>query len=414
MFERLANWRWQTSDGFAPGLFSWFHILWLIICIALCIFSVFLAKKNKDSKKIDLFILIVTSILTITEILKQCMLHIGYYHYFRLDIVPFAFCSTPIYIGFVGALVKAKIKDACYKFLAFYGIVGGICVMIYPKSVLETYFVFMTLHSMFWHTLLIVMAIFLIVSKDYGSDFKKELLPPLWIFLGFVAIAICLNEALYYNVLKKNEDGIANCTVEAFPGAYTAYNLGSKNNTKLVCYKDDKFVLTTNYYESISNFTLTFKSEDEINKYNLYCVSDKKYYLDAVDSNLQFVENPINYWELMWLNDYAVLTINVDGINYFISYDVNENLTLIPYSEYEKNRYPEITFIIAKMERNGDSANYFFISSHYPSTIPGLDFVQKYVPYPIFVITYIISFFVVSSLVWSVCHFVRKRNHSIN
>ncbi len=229
MFDKLANWRWKTDNGFAPGILSWFHILWLIICIVLCILFANLAKKNKSDKQVDLFILIVTSILTFSEVIKQCMLHLGYYHYFRLDIVPFAFCSIPIYIGFIGSLAKAKkIKDACYKFLAFYGIVGGISVMLYPKSVLETYFVYMALHSMFWHTMLVVISVFLIVSKGYGKNFKDELLPPLTIFLSCVVVAITLNEVLYYSVLKKNEEEIGNYSVESFPGSYTSYNLGSK------------------------------------------------------------------------------------------------------------------------------------------------------------------------------------------
>lgn len=409
MFEKLANWKWQTGDGFAPGIFSWFHILWLIICIALCIVFAIIAKKIKDEKKIDLVILIVTSVLTCSEIIKQCMLHIGYYHYFRLDIIPFAFCSIPIYVGFVGSLVKAgKVKDACYKFLAFYGIVGGISVMIYPTSVLETYFVYMALHSMFWHTLLVVISVFLIVSKGYGRSFKDELLPPLTIFLSCVVVAIALNETLYYSVLKKNEDGIANCTVENYPGSYTNYNLGTKSDSKMVSYKDNKFILTTNYNESIKNFVLEFKSEEETDIYYLYFEDDQKHYVDVVDGTLQIVDVPINYWELMWLDDGAVLTINVESTNYFISYNEDETLTLLPYSNYEENSNKEIVFVIATMDRYGDSANYFFISSHYPTPIPVLSIIQKHVPYPVFVLTYIISFFGISSLVWCICHLVRK------
>jgi hypothetical protein len=84
----------------------------------------------------------------------------------------------------------------CYRFLAFFGIIGGIAVMAVPTAVLYTYFVSISIHSMVWHAILIAMGAFLIVSRGYGRNFK-ELLAPFIMYLGCIVTAIIGNILVY-------------------------------------------------------------------------------------------------------------------------------------------------------------------------------------------------------------------------
>ena len=84
------------------------------------------------------------------------------------------------------------------SFLAFYGIIGGLAVMLVPNAVLYTCFVPMSIHAMLWHTVLVVMGVYLIVSRGYGKKIRKMLTSSA-IFTGFVVLAI-IGNVLVYNL----------------------------------------------------------------------------------------------------------------------------------------------------------------------------------------------------------------------
>ena len=65
-------------------------------------------------------------------------------------------------------------------------------------------------------------------------------------------------------------------------------------------------------------------------------------------------------------------------------------------------------FIDLQIEHSGDYANFFFVSNHDETNIPGLDIIQKHAPYPVFVTSYLLSVFVISSLVFYFVKFVRR------
>ncbi|MBO5649762.1 MAG: hypothetical protein J6S76_07605, partial [Clostridia bacterium] len=61
---------------------------------------------------------------------------------------------------------------------------------------LYTYFVPMSIHAMLWHTVLVVMGVYLIVSRGYGKKIK-EMLAPAVMFACFVVLAIIGNVLVY-------------------------------------------------------------------------------------------------------------------------------------------------------------------------------------------------------------------------
>ena len=130
------------------------------------------------------------------EIFKQ-LFWFEFYDYYRFEIFPFQFCSVPIYVAIFASVIPwEKVREVCCRFLAFYGIIGGLAVMLVPNAVLYTYFVPMSLHAMLWHTVLVVMGVYLIISRGYGKKLR-EMYTPAIIFVCFVALAIIGNVLVY-------------------------------------------------------------------------------------------------------------------------------------------------------------------------------------------------------------------------
>lgn len=194
----FLNWTWGDIDAgeVGPGMFSWFHILWLFILVAFCIIICKTLAVRHDEKLDRKVIGIFSVILILGEIFKQLFWY-AYYEYYRFEIFPFQFCSVPIYISFFATVVPSeKAREVCYRFLAFFGIIGGLAVMLVPSAVLYTYFVPISLHSMIWHTILVAMGVYLIVSRGYGR-MLKELVAPFYLYLGCVAVALIGNVLVY-------------------------------------------------------------------------------------------------------------------------------------------------------------------------------------------------------------------------
>jgi uncharacterized membrane protein YwaF len=156
-----------------------------------------LTVARKHSPKADRIVISISSLILIgCELFKQ-FFWFAFYGYYRFEIFPFQFCSVPIYVAIVASVIPwNKARELCYRFLAFYGIIGGLAVMLVPNAVLYTYFVPMSLHAMLWHAVLVVMGVYLIVSRGYGKKIR-ELFSPAIMFLCFVALAVIGNVLVY-------------------------------------------------------------------------------------------------------------------------------------------------------------------------------------------------------------------------
>lgn len=185
----MADWVWP---GERPTVFGWYHIMWLIIMIISCV-VVSLTLSKKRNKKIDEnFIFAVGLGLVILEVLKQCF-KVCANGYFNWNDVPLQFCSIPIFVAFTSKFIKnQKIKETLYGFLATYGFLAGLLVMIYPGSVYNTDYLPMLIHSMIWHTAMVIMGLHLIISRSYGKNIK-ELYAPTILLVGLVFSALIIN-----------------------------------------------------------------------------------------------------------------------------------------------------------------------------------------------------------------------------
>jgi uncharacterized membrane protein YwaF len=196
--KTMLEWTWGdiNNGDVGPGAYSWFHILWLCIMLIACI-AIGLTVARKRSHRLDrIMIAIFSAILVGCEVFKQ-LFWFEFYGYYRFEIFPFQFCSVPIYVAvFASVIPWDRVREICYRFLAFYGIIGGLAVMFVPNAVLYTYFVPMSLHAMIWHAVLVVMGVYLIISRGYGEKIR-EMFTPSIIFLCFVILAIIGNVLVY-------------------------------------------------------------------------------------------------------------------------------------------------------------------------------------------------------------------------
>ena len=185
-----------NNGDVGPGMFSWFHILWLVIMIAGSVIIALTVGKKHNPKCDWVVIAVFSAILVCCEVFKQ-LFWFEFYCYYRFEVFPYQFCSVPIYITILATLIPSeKLREICYRFLAFYGTVGGVAIMVIPTSVLYTYFIPMSIHSMLWHSVLVMMGVYLIVSRGYGKNIK-EMFSHCMLFLCLIAIAVIGNILVY-------------------------------------------------------------------------------------------------------------------------------------------------------------------------------------------------------------------------
>lgn len=197
LFAKLiTDWQWP-GDGVES--YGWFHIMWLILMVIGCFTSSYFLGRKHSKKADDVFIFIMGAMLITIEIYKQIFytLDAGYFQWYAF---PFQFCSVPMYVAFIAPLIKnEKIKDSMYKFLASFGLLAGIAVMLYPDTCFATKYITILIHTMLWHSSMVVMGVYLIVSRNYGKNLLKEIVPGAIIFSIIVVIALIAN-IIAYNV----------------------------------------------------------------------------------------------------------------------------------------------------------------------------------------------------------------------
>ena len=117
--DKMIDWTWGdiNNGDVGPGMFSWFHFLWLGIMIVACV-VMGLTVARKHSGKADRITVSVFSVILIgCEVFKQ-LFWFAYYDYYRFEIFPFQFCSVPIYVAIAAAVMPwDKAREICYRFL---------------------------------------------------------------------------------------------------------------------------------------------------------------------------------------------------------------------------------------------------------------------------------------------------------
>ncbi len=189
----LDNW-----DMTEPTNYSWFHIMFIVIVIAL---TSFLCVKFKDSdeKIVRRIVLICWITMVVLEIYKQIAFAIGSpdggitatWDY-DWGSFPYQLCSTPLYIfPFVVWLKEGRVRDAMISYLMTFALFGGLAVYVFPNDVfIES--VIINFQTMIHHGIQVVIGIFFIVRNRHSLDLKR-LVKAIPVFAVMVSIAFVLN-----------------------------------------------------------------------------------------------------------------------------------------------------------------------------------------------------------------------------
>ncbi len=178
-----------------PTTFGWYHILWLVVLVGLCVVIAVYGKKLSD-KRYDQILLITSVVLIALEIYKQ--LNFSYdwetnewdYQWYAF---PYQFCSTPMYVMPLALLFRkqTKIRDALRAYLATFSLFAGLAVTIYPSSVFIGT-IGINIQTMVHHGSMLVIGVLTWVSGKAKTEFKT-ILQALPVFITLLSVAFGVN-----------------------------------------------------------------------------------------------------------------------------------------------------------------------------------------------------------------------------
>lgn len=181
-----------------PELYGWFHVLCLVLTVVLI---AALLKLKTNEKNVRLILGIISLVVILLEVYKQFYFSVdigeSIMFNYRWNIFPWQFCSTPMYIGLISAIVKSKkihYRLCCY--LCTYALMAGICVMIYPSSVF-TENILINIQTMVNHGTMVSVGVYLLLC-NYVKCEKRTLIEAFKVFAICILIAMALNEIAYY------------------------------------------------------------------------------------------------------------------------------------------------------------------------------------------------------------------------
>ncbi|MBE7074628.1 MAG: hypothetical protein E7376_01440 [Clostridiales bacterium] len=190
-FEKIVTFL-QTRMP-VPTPYGWFHLLSFAVVIGV---SVLLAIKlrHSDNKTIKRFLLIVSITLIVLEIYKQivfCYNAQSDTWTYQWYIFPFQFCSSPMYVCLLAALVKkGNFQDYLYSFLGTFALLAGALIMFVPTDVFMS-FIGVNIQTMVHHGAMIVVGVVLLVNGACKTNLKTMLkASAVFGVLVFIALAI--------------------------------------------------------------------------------------------------------------------------------------------------------------------------------------------------------------------------------
>lgn len=183
-----------------PGLFGWFHLLWLGITALITVLLIRLAKGKERS------VILLTSLITIIlELYKQINYSFSYTNGITFDYqwyaFPFQFCSTPMYVGLLAALTKGSVHNALCTYLSTFALFAGLCVMVYPGDVFIST-IGINIQTMICHGSMVSIGIYLLAT-GYVRLEHRAVLKAMPVFAVCVLMAVAMNEIAHLTGLTE-------------------------------------------------------------------------------------------------------------------------------------------------------------------------------------------------------------------
>ncbi len=156
------------------GAYTWQHFLIMGIFIVALIVALYFSRKfdEKQSRKIMFIIAIVVTVMEIIKIILRLIKGSSLDGY-----LPLYFCSLFIYCLWLTFCKNNFLKTMGYSFIIFGGIVGAMMNTLIPTTSLMMHPAWhpATIHSFFYHWLMLYTAILVIMKKLYIPKAKHFL-----------------------------------------------------------------------------------------------------------------------------------------------------------------------------------------------------------------------------------------------
>ena len=196
--------RFLDSKMITPEIYGWYHILSLLVTLAV---TIVLCRYNKriNPRKLILWTAIVVGLF---EIYKQINFSFSYEGSISFDYqwyaFPFQFCSTPMYVGLLAGLIKKEsIHKSLCAYLATYAVFAGTAVMLYPSTIFVNT-IGINIQTVVCHGSMIAVGVYLLYS-GYVKLEHKTILRAIPIFVVCVLLAATMNEIAFRTGLLERE-----------------------------------------------------------------------------------------------------------------------------------------------------------------------------------------------------------------
>ena len=195
----LENFDYQIEK---PTLFGWFHILWLVLTVAVAVALCLWHKHSGTEDRVRRVVMGNAIFVIVLEIYKLINYSFSYENGISFDfqwyVFPWQFCSTPMFVGLLAGIIrKGKVHDSLMAYLATFAVFAGLAVTIYPGDVFTTTFG-VDIQSMICHASMVSVGAYLYFS-GYVKAEHKTILKAIPVFAVCLSIAVILNEVMFYS-----------------------------------------------------------------------------------------------------------------------------------------------------------------------------------------------------------------------
>ncbi len=183
-----------------PSPFGMFHLVSLgLVMLLFALMIAFRKRLPKGERALRITLAVFGVSLLFLEVGKQvvCSFDLMTGWGYNWSKFPFQFCSTPIYVALAAMWMKeGKVRRALLGFLATYSPVAGASVLFYPASSVFSEIVFLDVHTMVWHGMMLLFGLYLWLSGAVLPLLKTAGGAAL-VYAPMNFIALALNEASY-------------------------------------------------------------------------------------------------------------------------------------------------------------------------------------------------------------------------
>lgn len=189
-----------------PPLYGTWHIVSIILTVALTVLLVKFFRNAKDST-MRTILFIGWVLMVVFEIAKQLNGAMNYDGYtvtwaYEWRWFPFQFCSTPMYtFPLVFLLKDCKFRRAIMAYIATFSLFAGIIVMVLPTSVFTSHIV-INIQTMICHGLQVVLGVYMAAYNRHHLN-KRFFGWCLIVFSAFASVAFVLNVTLGPALIEK-------------------------------------------------------------------------------------------------------------------------------------------------------------------------------------------------------------------